>query len=195
LYKGAQKKGKGRSKKYDGKVTFNDFSRWELVKEIEPDILLYTLVLNSPRFKRDIQVVCLMNQRNAKKIGYTLLFSTDLALPALDILNHYKARFQIEFIFRDAKQFTGLSECQARKKEALDFHFNTALSVLNIIKKQDRDARQNTLNKNCSIASWKTRYFNKHLLERFILNLDLKPTLIKNNPRYQELCNYGVIEP
>jgi len=135
-----------------------------------------------------------MNQQNPEKIGYTLLFSTDLELSASDILNYYKARFQIEFIFRDAKQFTGLSECQARKKEALNFHFNAALSVLNIIKKQDRDARQNTLNKNCSIASWKTRYFNKHLLALFISNLDLDMTLIKKNPRYQKLCNYGVID-
>ena len=70
---------------------------------------------------------------------YTLFFSTDLELPALDIFNYYKARFQIEFIFRDAKQFTGLTDCQARNKEALNFHFNISLSVLNVIKKQDRE--------------------------------------------------------
>ena len=36
-------------------------------------------------------------------------------------LYHYcKARFQIEFLFRDAKQFTGLSNYQARSEAKLD---------------------------------------------------------------------------
>ena len=29
----------------------------------------------------------------------------------------YKARFQIEFVFRDAKQYTGLMDCQSRKQK------------------------------------------------------------------------------
>jgi hypothetical protein len=35
---------------------------------------------------------------------------------------YYQARFQIEFIFRDAKQFTGLCDAQTRKLERLDYH-------------------------------------------------------------------------
>jgi hypothetical protein len=35
-------------------------------------------------------------------------------------------RLRIEFIFRDAKQFTGSSDCQARDRQAPDFHFNVA---------------------------------------------------------------------
>jgi len=42
-----------------------------------------------------------------------LLFCTDIDCAALDILRYYKARFQIEFVFRDAKQYTGLCDCQA----------------------------------------------------------------------------------
>jgi len=45
----------------------------------------------------------------------------------------------------------------------------------------------------CSIASWKARYFNEHLLDRFISYLDLDPIYIKNTPQYEELRNYGVI--
>ncbi len=42
------------------------------------------------------------------------LFSTDLSLDANTILWFYKTRFQIEFLFRDAKQFLGLNHyCQA----------------------------------------------------------------------------------
>ncbi len=105
----------------------------------------------------------------------------------------YRARFQIEFIFRDAKQFTGLTDCQARKKESLNFHFNASLSTLNLLKKQDRELDENSSSKVCSIASWKTRYFNEHMLERFISHFDLNPILIKNTPQYEELINYGAI--
>jgi hypothetical protein len=105
----------------------------------------------------------------------------------------YRARFQIEFIFQDAKQFTGLTDCQARNKEALSFHFNASLSTLNLLKKQDRELCENSNSKVCSIASWKARYFNEHLLDRFISHLDLNPVFIKNTPQYKELINYGVI--
>jgi hypothetical protein len=45
---------------------------------------------------------------------YARLFSTAVALSAQPIYRYDQARFQIEFLFRDAKQFTGLSDCQAR---------------------------------------------------------------------------------
>lgn len=105
----------------------------------------------------------------------------------------YRSRFQIEFIFRDAKQFTGLTDCQARDKDALSFHFNASFTTLNLLKKQDREVSENSNSKVCSIASWKSRYFNEHLLDRFISHLDLDPILIKNTPQYEELLNYGAI--
>lgn len=193
LYKGPHEKRKGAKKKYDGKVKFDDLSQWQLVSEIEPGVSLYTADLNSPRFKRNLRVVYLLDQRNSKKYRYALFFSTDLTLDPVDIFNMYRARFQIEFIFRDAKQFTGLTDCQARSKEALNFHFNASLTTLNLLKKQDREQAENSNSKVCSIASWKARYFNEHLLDRFISHLDLNPIFIKNTPQYEELINYGAI--
>jgi hypothetical protein len=193
LYKGPHKKRKGAKKKYDGKVNYDDLSRWKFVSEIEQGVYLYSADLNSPRFKRNMRVIYLLDQRNSKNHRYALFFSTDLTLSPLDIFNMYRARFQIEFIFRDAKQFTGLTDCQARNKEALSFHFNASLSTLNLLKKQDRELGENSNSKVCSIASWKARYFNEHLLDRFISHLDLNPVFIKNTPQYKELINYGVI--
>ena len=34
---------------------------------------------------------------------------------------------KMEFLFRDAKQFTGLQHCQARSESKLNFHFNASL--------------------------------------------------------------------
>ena len=69
-------------------------------------------------------MVVVDTQRNR----HAVLFSTDVDLDALTLYRYYKARFQIEFLFRDAKQFTGLTDCQARSQAKLDFHFNASLT-------------------------------------------------------------------
>ena len=44
-----------------------------------------------------------------KKIGKSLLYSTDENLDASKIIQYYQLRFQIEFIFRDATKHLGLT--------------------------------------------------------------------------------------
>ena len=56
LYAGPQKKF-GARRKYDGKVKFDDLSRLEYIGEVDKDIHLYTAVVNSVGFKRNIRVV------------------------------------------------------------------------------------------------------------------------------------------
>jgi IS4 transposase len=108
-----------------------------------------------------------------------LLFSTDLKLAAQDLYRFYKARFQIEFWFRDVKQFTGLNDCQARCSQALHFHFNAAMTALNLIKWEDRQQASDTQRHVISIATWKIQKANIHLLERFSswLGLDFSSIL------------------
>jgi len=127
-------------------------------------------------------VVYLLNHKHPERLCYALLFSTDIELDPIQLYKAYRARFQIEFIFREAKQFTGLTECQARDAQKIDFHFNASLTALNIAKweqYQQRDSREPFV---FSMASYKRRKLNQHLLERFIHNLDLDETLIKTIP-------------
>ena len=63
-----------------------------------------------------------------------IYFSTDLDMEARDIIEYYRTRFQIEFCFRDAKQFTGLNHSQARDLHKLDFAFNASLASVNVAK-------------------------------------------------------------
>jgi len=136
------------------------------------------------------------NRRNPERVGGDLLFSTNINLDASDILCFYKSHFQIEFIFRDAKQFTGLSDCQARDLTKLDFDFNASLMALNLAK---LDAWQTYLANHpdkpfvFSMASYKRLAFNRHLLDRFISLLDLDLTSIKSHPNFHKLCSYGSI--
>jgi hypothetical protein len=196
LYTGAQKP-RGAKRKYDGKVALSDLTRFTHVRQLEPQLELYTTLVWHVSLKRPIRIVCLVDTRKPGKTGVALLFSTDVELDAERILNYYKARFQIEFIFRDAKQFTGLCDAQTRHPQTLDFHFNAALSALNLAKYEDQlrfvKEDQNQPLPPFSMASYKRVAFNDHLLERFISKLDLNPTLIKSHPNYQNLRSYGII--
>jgi IS4 transposase len=116
-------------------------------------------------FKRDLRIVYLVKQTGGK-VQTALLFSTDLELDAKTILRYDKARFQIEFLFRDAKQSLGLNHCQARCSESLHFHFNASMTALNLLKLEDRQHQSGAGNV-ISTASWKVRKANAHLLERF----------------------------
>ena len=189
LYQGPKHPGPGRQKAYDGKVNWSDLSRFEQLDTEDEHIVLYHQVLNHVQLKRNLQVVVVVHtQRNR----YAVLFSTDVDLNALRLYRYYKARFQIEFLFRDAKQFAGLSDCQARAKAQLDFHFNASLSAVTFAKLEARHHNGNR-DQAFSMASLKRRAFNQHLIERICAHLADGQSLEKSSPDYEALCNYGVI--
>lgn len=192
LYKGPQKRF-GRKRLYDGKVKFDDLSRFEYVAEVDKDIHLYTAVVNSVTLKRNIRLVYVLNLRNKNKPGYALLFSTDTELDAETIYRYSKARFQIEFIFRDAKQFTGLCDCQARCQKSLDFHFNASLTALNLAKIDAYLSFDYDAETPFSMATQKMVYFNQHLIEKVFAILELDLSLIKCTPDFEALRTYGAI--
>jgi IS4 transposase len=194
LFTGKQKKS-GRNRQYEGKVKFDDLSRLEYVGDMDEDIHLYTAVVNNINLKCDMRLVYLLNTRNKMKPRYALLFSTDTDLDAETVYRYYKARFQIEFLFRDAKQFTGLNDCQARRQDSLDFHFNTSLTVLNLAKVDAYLSFAYDPDTPFSMATQKMVYFNEHLLTMVFSILDLDLTLINCNPDLYALRTYGAIAP
>ncbi len=102
-YTGVQKS-RGARRKYDGKVDLNNLSRMEYVGEVDEDLCLYSQIVWHVSLKRKIRIVYLVNTSDPKKTRVALLFSTDINLSAESLYAYYKARFQIEFIFRDAKK-------------------------------------------------------------------------------------------
>jgi len=194
LFKGVQKKF-GKRRQYDGKVKVDDLSRPEHIGEIDRDIHLYAAVVNNVNLKCNIRLVYVLNLRNKKNPLYALLFSTDTGLDAQTLYRYYKARFQIEFLFRDAKQFTGLNNCQARRQESLDFHFNASLTALNLAKVDACLSFAYDADTPFSMAAQKMAYFNEHLLGKVCSILDLNLSLMKRNPDLDALRTYGAIAP
>ena len=129
LYTGAQKP-QGRRRRYGDKVCLDNLNGFEHAGTLEHEVHLYTALVQHVSFKRVIRIVLLLDLSNPAKPRQALLFSTDTTLAAQEIARRYSARFYIEFLLRDAKQFTGLSDCQARNQAALHFHVNASLAAV-----------------------------------------------------------------
>ena len=72
---------------------------------------VYQTQLRHKKFADPLNVVCILKTNlTTKQQAHVLLFSSDLALDAEKMIDYYSLRFQIEFNFRDAKQYWGLQD-------------------------------------------------------------------------------------
>jgi len=181
---------KGRTPTYAGKVDWQDLhaegrtrSRFDYVGTLEDraHVALYTQVLNSPYFKRDFRVVVLINTKTQQ---YVILASTDLEQEAGQVVAYYRLRFQVEFLFRDAKQFTGLEHSQARSEAKLDFHFNMSLASVNL-------ARAQMSEQGISFNSYVRLAYNRFLVSRLLEQLGLASDYDLNHPGVQQVLHVG----
>ena len=184
-----QKTGKrGRPKTLGEKVQLSDLSEFKFVYS-NKDEEVYSQVVWSKALKRKIKIVTVKYLKNKTRKTY---FSTDLAMTYLDILSIYRTRFQIESLYRDAKQHTALAHCQARNQNKLHFHINASLTAVNIAKakhwlnlpKEDRAE--------FSMSTAKIINHNTLLLNRFLYMFAIQPNTIKNKQYIKELILYGI---
>jgi hypothetical protein len=195
LYTGPHPKRRGARRKYAGKVNFQDLGRFEDLgaRADAPHLHLSTAIVWHKTLQRRLRIVVLLNQKDPAKPRFIVLASTDPDLNGLNLVDLYTARFQIEFLFRDSKQFTGLLDCQARAAAALDFHFNASLATLNLVRAEDLRVQQSQEPHVFSMASWKQCHFNERLLDVFIEKFALDQTWVKNHAGDDELRTYGAI--
>ena len=199
FYRGPQKS-RGRKRLYSDAVDWfsidcppDHADAFEWVETVEENIELYRAWVYSPAFKRAIQVVYLLKVTDTAS-SYALLFCTDPMLSAIEVYRYYKARFQIEFIFRDSKQFLGLTHCQARDAQKLNFHVNSVLLTLNILKVQwFQHGKSAHPHVPFSVANYKRRAFNEYLLQTFIQRSGLEQTFNKYQDQYLQCLQIGLI--
>ncbi len=77
-------------------------------------------------------VVVVKTHLKTGKRGHIVLFSTDLDLTADQIVDYYSLRFQIEFTFRDSKQYWGLDDFMNVKSVAVTNAVNLAFFMVNL---------------------------------------------------------------
>lgn len=193
-YSGEQKKQRGPKKKFGEKVDLKKLSMEHFtLMEGSEDERIYEGVVHVRHLKMWCKVVVVQTLEDKEVVRTKVYFSTDITMEGIKVYEYYRLRFQIEFLFRDAKCFLGLEQCQSRKTEALNFHYNACFATLNIAKavhwldvpKEDRKA--------FSMADIKTKYSNQFLLDKIITAYGKDPLVEINNPIIKEIYLLGTI--
>ena len=113
-----------------------------------------------------------------------LYFCTDESMDGRDVVEYYTTRFQEEFCFRDAKQFLGLTDCQARDKKKLEFAFNSSFTALNVAKIMCKEL-------GTSIGRLKAQMVNAYYAKRIIDVFEKNPNTPLNKERVNDIFSFA----
>jgi hypothetical protein len=196
LYAGKRTGKRGRPKKFAGDVDklnldLNHFLKF--YESTEDQVTAYEGIVNVRMLKKEVKCVIVHEKQKNGKIKIFSFFSTDTSMSGEKIIKCYKLRFQIEFLFRDAKQFVGLSECQARSKEKINTHINASLTTVSLAKAVHYLATPKEERGAFSMCSVKMSYFNESYINRILLWFQKHPKLDQNTEEFKLLKSYGCI--
>ncbi|MEH2186597.1 MAG: transposase [Nostoc sp.] len=160
--------------------------------EIQTDI--YQATLLHKEFAQALNVVILVKINLKTNVrSHVILFSSDLELSFEKIIDYYKLRFQIEFNFRDAKQFWGLEDFMNLRQTAVNNAANLAFFMVNLSHHLLADFR--LLNPGSGILDLKTHYRGFRYIHEILKMLPQIPEPILLNQIFAKLTSLGRIHP
>lgn len=143
-------------------------------------------------FPLNVVIMVKTNLRTSAQ-AHVILFSTDLEQAYDKIIKFYSLRFQIEFNFRDAKQYWGLEDFMNVKETAVTNAANLALFMVNFsaalaapFHKQQSDF---------SVLDLKAHYRGYRYASEIIKMLLQKPDAILLAEIFQQIARLGAIHP
>lgn len=128
--------GRGKRKKYGKKLDYqhipNDYLQEDFVDK-DMRTRIYHLKLWHKKFSDLLNIVVLVKTNlKTQAVAHVVLFSSDLDLSYDQLIDYYRLRFQIEFNFRDAKQYWGLEDFMAVKQTPVYNSANLAMFMVNL---------------------------------------------------------------
>jgi hypothetical protein len=128
--------GRGPRRKYGNKVHYDNIPM-QYLKEtsVEGHIQtrLYQAQLLHKEFTQPLNVVIIVKTNlHTQARAHVVLFSSDLALAYAPLVDYYGLRFQIEFNFRDAKQYWGLEDFMNITPTGVTNAANLSLFMVNV---------------------------------------------------------------
>jgi len=197
------KRGRGRAKKYGERLYLDKLDKQspyfqKTIKDKEASNLLID-VYHFPKIWTkflpvlvNVTVLIALNTRT-NKVSRKILFSTDLAFCADLMIQYYSLRFQIEFNFRDAKQYFGLADFRAYKATQVKNSVGLAFFMVNfshIIRKKVTEIWEA---ENLSILDVKAGFRAEKQVDRVLKHLDLDVMAIKNQIDLKALAAFEAI--
>lgn len=136
-------------------------------------------------------VVILKTNLETQAQAHVILFSTDLEQAYDKIIKLYSLRFQIEFNFRDAKQYWGLEDFMNVKETAVTNAANLSFFMVNFSYALLQPFRQQ--NPEYSILDLKSHYHGCRYAIETIKMLPQKPDAILLADIFQQIARLGAI--
>ena len=138
--------GRGPHRKYGDKVAYDDLPVQDLKEttvEGHMQTCIYQMKLLHKEFMQPLNVVIIAktNLRTQAR-AHVILFSSDVALAYTTLVDYYGLRFQIEFNFRDAKQYWGLEDFMNVTPTGVTNAANLSLFMVNVVYRLQADVRQ-----------------------------------------------------
>jgi len=189
LYKGKSRPGKGRPKIYDGKVNTTAIDKRRIkccYRDREMEI--YAALLYCVQLKQIVLAAFVYYKDRQKP---EIIIGTDIQMEAITLCKYYGLRFQIEFLIRDAKQYSGLEDCQARDEQKLNTHFNIALTAVSIAKAAYYVSVPEEQRGSFSMADIKMLHMNELITKRIFSNLAVDLSSRKIKRIYNQCLNFG----
>lgn len=124
---------------------------------------------------------------------HAVLFSSDTELDWEQLIHFYCLRFQIEFNFRDAKQYFGLASFKNIKQISVQNAVGMAFFMGNIsliLLEKTKDKYQN---QECSIQDLKAMFRAEFYLQTILNTLQVPQKPILTDPRFQHIFTIGAV--
>lgn len=163
---------------------------------------IYQATLLNREFAFPINVVVILKTNlSTQKQAHVILFSTDSELPYQKLYDYYTLRFrlkgavtsQIEFNFRDAKQYWGLDDFMNVKQEAVTNAANLSFFMVNFSSVLLRPYRKS--NPQFSVLDLKSHYRGCRYVSETLKLLPQKPDGILLAEIFEQIARLGMVHP
>lgn len=138
-------------------------------------------------------VIILKTNLQTKAQAHVILFSTDLELAFDKLIKFYRLRFQIEFNFRDSKQYWGLEDFMNVKETAVTNAANLSFFMVNFSYALLQPFRQQQ--PDYSILDLKSHYHGCRYARETLKMLPQKPDPILLADIFRQIARLGAIHP
>ena len=169
--------GRGPHRKYGDKLAYQQLPA-NCLKTTSQEGPIETRIYQTPAWHKEFGqplnvVIIVKTNRRTQTAAHVILFSSDLALAYDQLIDYYRLRFQIEFNFRDAKQYWGLDDFMNTTPTAVTNAANLALFMVNFSQRLLYDLRP--ADPACSILDLKALYRGAKYVAEAIKWLPEKP--------------------
>lgn len=195
-YEGPQAR-RGARRKYGAKLDYQHLpaaylKETQVASGVQTQV--YQAQLLHKDFRQALNVVVIVKTKLANGArAHVVLFSSDLSLGYASLIDYYTLRFQIEFTFRDAKQYWGLEDFMNVQQTAVTNFATLSLFMVNVghvLLGQWRQAEPQA-----SILDLKAAWRAHTYVKRTLQLLPHPPTADLIAPLVRQVARLGAIHP